>query len=154
MELAHVYLTLSIVACLIAWLSSDHVIQKVSLLLLGSCAISNVFNELHVQPPTLQLLNGGLDLAVLCGAFLIWKKTRHSLIIPICMCLVAMLSLHALTAPNGGNKYYYQLFLNLLFLAQLVCVGGYGVGNIVGGIMHRVNDSILRRRSAHFREHR
>ncbi len=111
---------------LLAMLSNSHVLQKVGLLLLFAWAASNVavdwlgFQRAPLLVPT-------IDAAVCLGIAGVGFKNRSNVSLAIVCLYVIVGVVHVMAlALRMQETYTYYATLNLLFLAQLLILGGSG----------------------------
>lgn len=113
-------------ALVIVLVSGSHVLQKIGLLLMIDWAASNLAVAclgFHRAP----LMVPSLDAAICLGVALIGHKHRSNTALAI-VCLYAIVGVVHVTALvlRMQETYTYYATLNLLFLAQLLILGGSG----------------------------
>lgn len=109
---------------LLSWWSRSHVMQKLALLLLAAWATSNVAVNLmgFDQAP---MLIPSIDCAVALLVALVGFRNRSVIALAVFCLYVAVGLVHVVgfASYNQGTYTYYAI-LNVLFLLQLIIVGG------------------------------
>ncbi len=110
----------------LAWLSRDHVVQKLGLCLLLAWAATNVVVNYFgfAQAP---LLNPTIDAIVALFVASLGYTHRSRLALVVFLLYVAVGAIHVVAWTQHGQetRVYYDV-LGVLFLAQLFAVGGVG----------------------------
>lgn len=120
------YGVISLAVVGIAWLSDDHAIQKIGMLLLFAWATTNVaveflgFQEAPILIPSIDAM-----VAILTAIIGYRTKSRVALVVFLLYVSVALIHVGAYMLRKEGVYTYYAI-LNLFFLAQLITVGGAG----------------------------
>lgn len=115
-----------IVCAALAWASGSHVVQKFALVLLAAWASSNVavaalgFKGVPLCAPTIEAL---------CAAVIavVGYANRSRLALVVFGLYGAMLGTHLIAyVTETTDRRLYFVFINFLFILQLVSVGGCG----------------------------
>lgn len=137
MHVAGYYGAAVVVMLLIVWASQNQVLQKLGLCLLGSWVATQTANALFGLDGTPLLLPSvqGVLCVVVAGLGL---RHRSFVALVIFMLYGALIAVHlaAYVAQRTG-EYAYFATINLLFLAQLVVVGGAGATGLVSAWLSR-----------------
>lgn len=140
----------TLIACAIAWGSRDHVIQKLSLVLLAAWALSNLAYaalgkaSVPVCDPTIEALCAGLAAGI-------GYANRNRPALAVFVLYGAMLTIHAgfIIAHRPLSGAYIPM-VNAVFMAQLLVVGGCGAWLAIRSRLHSSDQrpGYLRPRSA------
>lgn len=125
---------LTLLMLLAVWASGAHVLQKLGLVLLVSWASSNVAQAIlgfdgapYVTP--------AIDAVLAIIVAMLGVKNRSHVALAVVAIFFVQAGVHIVGfVADTNSSYAYYLALNLLFLAQLVVVGGAGVARTMGWI--------------------
>lgn len=109
-----------------AWASKDHVVQKMSLLMLAAWAFSNIALAAvgYEREP---LLVPSIDAVVAATVAYVGFVNRSRLAIVIFTLFALLACVHVVAfATYTTESYFYYLAKNAIFLTQVFIVGGFG----------------------------
>ncbi len=117
----------ALLTCALAWGSGRPGLQKLGLLLLFSCAVSNLAFGLF-KPPVLVALNAAQDTCLFAVALLVMKRheAARKLAWPLSLTFIGMGVFHVIALiakPATFGSYFTGI--NVLFALQLLSVGGW-----------------------------
>lgn len=125
MDLTPIFYGLAVAAILgLSWASKSHVYQKLALQLMAAWALSNVlvgalgFSRAPLVIPTLDAV-----IAILVATVGYTNRSRVALVVFLLYAVVGIVHVVGFVTHRQATYTYYAV-LNVLFLAQLMAVGG------------------------------
>jgi hypothetical protein len=135
----------------VALLSASRGLQKVSIMLLASFAVSELLSNV-TDPPLRMALYAMADLTgLILMLSIITKHPRARILLwPFSGLYMGMLCLHvAVLANDTPSLYAYYVGLNILFGMQLMVSTGAGIGTVIENVKSGHSVSLLDRRLSH-----
>ena len=146
MDWGAVYGLITIAVCGLSWASGRCVTQKIALLMLFSWMAANIIHAAF-NPPSSLVANAALDLLglTIIAAVIFPRQKLSPLLAFFLVSYMTMITAHLSVWFSGSRNFGgYDLFLNMVFLSQLLVTGGGAIVQIIGRLRSHPDRGLFR----------